>query len=107
MALFVWCILTVSCADLPEGSPSCTALPHNRYQNVALWCTWPGGLPLAQLYWLKQSEEDNVIVSKSNATLIKRGADLKNSTTFYCSIFHPSLKKNITCSTTVGKSSSQ
>ncbi|XP_040182290.1 V-set and immunoglobulin domain-containing protein 10-like 2 [Rana temporaria] len=86
---------------LPEGQPSCTALPHNRFQNVALWCSWPGGLPLAQLYWMKQSEEDSIIVSKSNATLIKSGADMKNRTTFYCSIFHPSLKKNITCSTTV------
>ncbi|KAM5131944.1 V-set and immunoglobulin domain-containing protein 10-like 2 isoform 1-T1 [Mantella aurantiaca] len=86
---------------LPEGSPNCTMLPHNQYKDVALWCSWPGGLPLAQLYWMKQTMEDNVTVSKSNATLIKRGLDLKNSTTFYCSIFHPSLKKNITCSTTV------
>ncbi|XP_068094893.1 V-set and immunoglobulin domain-containing protein 10-like 2 [Hyperolius riggenbachi] len=86
---------------LPEGSPTCTALPQNQYTDVALWCTWPGGLPLAQLYWMKQSEADRVIVSKANATVVKRGTELKNSTTYYCSISHPSLKRNLTCATTV------
>ncbi|KAM9299268.1 V-set and immunoglobulin domain-containing protein 10-like 2 [Gastrophryne carolinensis] len=86
---------------LPEGSPTCAPLPHNNYKDVALWCSWPGGLPLAQLYWMKEYEEDVIIVSKSNATLIKKGGDLNNGTTYHCSISHPSLKRDITCSTTI------
>ncbi|XP_072012667.1 V-set and immunoglobulin domain-containing protein 10-like 2 isoform X2 [Engystomops pustulosus] len=85
---------------LPVGSPTCTAQAHNNYKDVALWCSWPGGFPLAKLKWL-QPNEDKVIVSNSNATLIKNGAQLQNGSSFTCSISHPSLKRNISCSTTV------
>ncbi|XP_075045777.1 V-set and immunoglobulin domain-containing protein 10-like 2 [Mixophyes fleayi] len=86
---------------LPEGSPTCTALPHNNYKNVALWCSWGGGHPLAQLRWLKSSDWDRVIVSNSNATLVKSGADIKNGSTYICTISHPALKQDINCTTTV------
>ncbi|KAM4702943.1 V-set and immunoglobulin domain-containing protein 10-like 2 [Rhinophrynus dorsalis] len=86
---------------LPEGNPICTALSRNNYKEVALWCSWNGGFPLAQLHWLETSTEDKVIVSYSNATKIKRGADIRNESTYTCNIFHPSLKRNLSCSTTV------
>ncbi|XP_075695358.1 V-set and immunoglobulin domain-containing protein 10-like 2 isoform X2 [Rhinoderma darwinii] len=86
---------------LPEGSPTCTARPHNNYKDVALSCSWSGGHPLAQLHWLQPNEDGKVIVSKSNATLIKNGAQLGNGSAFTCTITHPSLKKDINCSTTL------
>ncbi|XP_063799855.1 V-set and immunoglobulin domain-containing protein 10-like 2 [Pseudophryne corroboree] len=86
---------------LPEGSPTCTALPRNNYRNVALWCSWVGGLPLAQLYWQLPSEEDIVIVSNSNATLVKSGTEIVNGTTYVCTISHPALKRDINCATKV------
>ncbi|XP_075135137.1 V-set and immunoglobulin domain-containing protein 10-like 2 [Leptodactylus fuscus] len=86
---------------LPEGSPTCTPRPHNNYMDVALWCSWAGGFPLAQLFWVQPNEDNKVIVSKSNATLVKNGAQLQNGSTFTCTISHPSLKREINCSTTV------
>ncbi|CAN2388107.1 carcinoembryonic antigen-related cell adhesion molecule, partial [Pristimantis euphronides] len=87
---------------LPKGSPTCTAQPHNNYKDVALRCSWSGGHPLAQLHWLQPFEDGKVIVSNSNATLIKNGAQLQNGSTFTCTISHPSLKREINCSTIVG-----
>ncbi|XP_077105647.1 V-set and immunoglobulin domain-containing protein 10-like 2 isoform X1 [Ranitomeya variabilis] len=86
---------------LPEGSPTCTAQPHGNYKDVALWCSWPGGLPLAQVHWVQPNEVNKVIVSNSNTTLVKNGAELRNGSAFTCTISHPSLKKDINCSTTV------
>ncbi|KAG8434690.1 hypothetical protein GDO86_012882 [Hymenochirus boettgeri] len=86
---------------LPDGSPSCTALAYNQYKEVALWCSWVGGFPFAQLQWLKTSIEDNVIMSYSNATKIIRGGDIQNGSIFTCSISHPALKQNMQCSTIV------
>ncbi|XP_056398725.1 V-set and immunoglobulin domain-containing protein 10-like 2 isoform X3 [Hyla sarda] len=85
----------------PVGSPTCTARPHNNYKDVALWCSWPGGFPLAQLQWLQPNEDDKVIVSNSNATLIKNGAQLQNRSNFTCTISHPTLKSNVSCNVTV------
>ncbi|XP_069802686.1 V-set and immunoglobulin domain-containing protein 10-like 2 [Dendropsophus ebraccatus] len=85
----------------PEASPTCTARPHNNYKDVALWCSWPGGYPLAKLHWLQPNQDGKVIVSNSNATIIRNGSHLQNGSTFTCSISHPTLKRNISCSTTV------
>ncbi|XP_017951162.2 V-set and immunoglobulin domain-containing protein 10-like 2 [Xenopus tropicalis] len=86
---------------LPEGSPSCTAKSHNNYKEVALWCSWTGGLPLMALQWLKTTEDDKVIVSYSNATKIIKGEDIINGSIYTCKITHPALKKDTLCSTTV------
>ncbi|XP_053547108.1 V-set and immunoglobulin domain-containing protein 10-like 2 [Bombina bombina] len=86
---------------LPEGSPSCTALAHNNYQEVALWCSWDGGLPLAQLRWLKSNNDENEIVTNSNATKILKGVDILNGSTYTCAISHPGLQQDVICRTTV------
>ncbi|XP_041427244.1 V-set and immunoglobulin domain-containing protein 10-like 2 [Xenopus laevis] len=86
---------------LPEGSPSCTAMSHNNYKEVALWCSWTGGLPLIKLQWLKTSEDDKVIVSNSNATKIIKGEDIINGSSYTCKISHPALKQHILCRTIV------
>ncbi|XP_063291743.1 V-set and immunoglobulin domain-containing protein 10-like 2 [Pelobates fuscus] len=93
--------ITLTVFYLPEGSPACTALSHNNYKDVALWCSWEGGLPLAQVRWLKSSEEDNVIVSYSNSTKIQRASDIQNGSTYTCAISHPALRFEVTCSTTI------
>ncbi|MEE6484492.1 hypothetical protein FKM82_013887 [Ascaphus truei] len=86
---------------LPEGLPMCTAIAHNNYKEVALWCTWDGGFPLAQLRWLKSSEEDSEMLTYSNATRIKRGTDILNGSTCTCMISHPALDEDLKCRTTV------
>ncbi|KAM4652086.1 V-set and immunoglobulin domain-containing protein 10-like 2 [Discoglossus pictus] len=99
--------ISLSVYYLPEGSPTCTALAHNNYQEVALWCSWDGGLPLAQLRWSKSNEDESEIVTNSNATKLIRGADIRNGSTYSCLISHPGLKKDAICRTTVSMPSGE
>ncbi|XP_030076323.1 V-set and immunoglobulin domain-containing protein 10-like 2 [Microcaecilia unicolor] len=86
---------------LPNGNPTCTAVAHNNYQDMALWCAWNGGLPLAELQWLKSNQEKSDIVSYSNATKIEKGNEIRNDSTYTCKIFHPVLQNHAFCKVTV------
>ncbi|XP_069077596.1 V-set and immunoglobulin domain-containing protein 10-like 2 [Pleurodeles waltl] len=85
---------------LPDGAPTCTALARNNYKDVALWCSWTGGLPPARLRWLKSSEAESDIESFSNVTRLKRGAEIRNGSTYTCVISHPGLRGDAVCRTT-------
>ncbi|KAJ1175312.1 hypothetical protein NDU88_000600 [Pleurodeles waltl] len=91
----------ILCIDLPDGAPTCTALARNNYKDVALWCSWTGGLPPARLRWLKSSEAESDIESFSNVTRLKRGAEIRNGSTYTCVISHPGLRGDAVCRTTV------
>ncbi|XP_053308116.1 V-set and immunoglobulin domain-containing protein 10-like 2 [Spea bombifrons] len=93
--------ISLSVYYLPEGSPVCTALSRNHYMEVALWCSWEGGHPLAQVRWTKMGEEVNEITTKSNATKVYKGGEVQNGSTYTCAISHPALRKDISCSTTI------
>ncbi|XP_029429136.1 V-set and immunoglobulin domain-containing protein 10-like 2 [Rhinatrema bivittatum] len=86
---------------LPDGNPTCTAIAHNTYQDVVLWCSWDGGLPPAKLRWLKSNQEESDIVSYSNATKIEKGIAIRNESTYACKISHPALKNYAICRVTV------
>ncbi|XP_069470182.1 V-set and immunoglobulin domain-containing protein 10-like 2 isoform X2 [Ambystoma mexicanum] len=86
---------------LPDGAPTCTALARNNYKDVALWCSWSGGLPPARLRWLKSSDAESDIEAYSNVTRIKRGAEIRNDSSYTCIISHPGLRGDAVCRTTV------
>ncbi|XP_028840174.1 V-set and immunoglobulin domain-containing protein 10-like 2 [Denticeps clupeoides] len=82
----------------PDGTPSCTILPDNNYTDLALWCSWEGGVPQASLSWssLPTGKDGQ---GSSRVSLIQRGPDTANNSVFVCHGSHVSLNKPTSCST--------
>ncbi|XP_077162461.1 V-set and immunoglobulin domain-containing protein 10-like 2 isoform X2 [Paroedura picta] len=86
---------------LPQGKLSCMPLPAANFRDLALHCWWQGGFPSVQLRWVKSGEDRNSTATPSNATLILRGADVRNGSSYACLASHPGLRGDAICQTTV------
>ncbi|XP_023557257.1 V-set and immunoglobulin domain-containing protein 10-like 2 [Octodon degus] len=71
----------------PAGQPSCTVLPTPA--AVTLLCTWPGGLPTAQLQW--EGPHGTGPTAPSNAAWTHAATRLPNGSVFTCTGQHPAL----------------
>ncbi|KAM4828291.1 V-set and immunoglobulin domain-containing protein 10-like 2 [Thomomys bottae] len=78
----------------PERQPSCTVLPATP-GAVILLCTWPGGLPTAQLQW--EGPLGTGPAASSNVTWSHAAAGLPNNSVFTCTGQHPSLRLPALC----------
>uniref|UniRef100_A0A8C3VMZ8 V-set and immunoglobulin domain containing 10 like 2 n=1 Tax=Catagonus wagneri TaxID=51154 RepID=A0A8C3VMZ8_9CETA len=81
----------------PEGQPSCAGLPS--LGSLALVCTWPGGLPAAQLQW--EGPQGTGPAALSNVTWNHAAAQLPNSSVFTCTGQHPALARPALCRITL------
>ncbi|XP_066110550.1 V-set and immunoglobulin domain-containing protein 10-like 2 [Saccopteryx bilineata] len=81
----------------PEGQPSCAVLPSPG--AVTLVCTWPGGLPAAQLQW--EGPQGTGPAAFSNVTWSHEASQLPNSSTFACTGQHPALLRPALCRITL------
>ncbi|XP_037693987.1 V-set and immunoglobulin domain-containing protein 10-like 2 [Choloepus didactylus] len=81
----------------PEGQPSCAILP--TLGAVTLVCTWPGGLPAAQLQW--EGPQGSGPTAPSNVTWSHPASLLPNGSVFTCTGQHPSLALPALCRTTL------
>ncbi|XP_057172886.1 V-set and immunoglobulin domain-containing protein 10-like 2 [Ursus arctos] len=66
----------------PEGQPSCAVLP--TLGAVTLVCTWPGGLPTAQLQW--EGPQGTGPTALSNVTWSQPAPQLPNGSVFTPSV---------------------
>ncbi|XP_072518613.1 basement membrane-specific heparan sulfate proteoglycan core protein-like [Salminus brasiliensis] len=82
----------------PDGAPTCTILPANNYTDLALFCSWEGGHPAANLKW---SPYGNGAVSQgiTNFTQIQPGPETANNSVFTCRGSHVALNIGQNCST--------
>lgn len=83
--------------DPPEGQPSCAVLPTSG--AVTLVCTWPGGLPAAQLQW--EGPRGTGPTALSNVTWSHAAAQLPNSSAFTCTGQHPAMARLALCRVTL------
>ncbi|KFO31373.1 V-set and immunoglobulin domain-containing protein 10-like [Fukomys damarensis] len=81
----------------PMGQPSCAVLP--TLSAVTLFCTWPGGLPTAQLQW--EGPHGTGPAASSNATWTHAATGLPNGSVFTCTGQHPALALPTICRTTI------
>ncbi|KAF6278697.1 V-set and immunoglobulin domain containing 10 like 2 [Rhinolophus ferrumequinum] len=81
----------------PEGQPSCAVLP--TFGAVTLVCTWPGGLPAAQLQW--EGPQGTGPAALSNVTWSHAATQLANSSVFTCTGQHPALALLALCRITL------
>uniref|UniRef100_A0A8D1DLM0 V-set and immunoglobulin domain containing 10 like 2 n=1 Tax=Sus scrofa TaxID=9823 RepID=A0A8D1DLM0_PIG len=81
----------------PKGQPSCAVLP--TFGALALVCTWPGGLPAAQLQW--EGPQGTGPAALSNVTWNQAAAQLPNSSVFTCTGQHPALARPTLCRITL------
>lgn len=79
--------------DPPKGRPSCTVLPAPG--ALTLVCTWPGGLPAAQLQWAGPQGAGPTALS--NVTWSYAATQLANSSAFTCTGRHPALALPMLC----------
>ncbi|XP_057215475.1 V-set and immunoglobulin domain-containing protein 10-like 2 [Triplophysa rosa] len=81
----------------PDGAPSCAVLPANNYSDLALSCTWEGGIPAASLRWTPYvfGDESEGI---TNITKIQNGPDTANNSVFLCQGSHIALDDITSCS---------
>ncbi|XP_054448738.1 V-set and immunoglobulin domain-containing protein 10-like 2 [Pteronotus mesoamericanus] len=77
----------------PEGQPSCAVLPTPG--AVTLVCTWPGGLPAAQLQW--EGPQGTGPTALSNVTWSHAATQLPNGSAFTCTGQHPALAPPALC----------
>jgi hypothetical protein len=92
-------LLTCFPPDAPEGQPSCAILPIPG--AVTLLCTWPGGLPTAQLQW--EGPQGTGPTSPSNVTWSHAATGLPNGSIFTCTSQHPALALPALCRITLCK----
>ncbi|XP_076968046.1 V-set and immunoglobulin domain-containing protein 10-like 2 [Tamandua tetradactyla] len=79
----------------PEGQPSCAVLP--TLGAVTLVCTWPGGLPSAQLQW--EGPQGMGPAAPGNVTWSHPASLLHNGSIFTCVGQHPALALPTLCRT--------
>ncbi|XP_039327185.1 V-set and immunoglobulin domain-containing protein 10-like 2 isoform X1 [Saimiri boliviensis] len=77
----------------PEGQPSCAVLPSPG--AVTLLCTWPGGLPPAQLQW--EGPQGPGPTAPSNITWSHAATQLPSGSVFTCTGQHPALAPSALC----------
>uniref|UniRef100_A0A2R8NBS7 V-set and immunoglobulin domain containing 10 like 2 n=1 Tax=Callithrix jacchus TaxID=9483 RepID=A0A2R8NBS7_CALJA len=77
----------------PEGQPSCAVLPSPG--AVTLLCTWPGGLPPAQLQW--EGPQGPGPTAPSNVTWSHAATQLPSGSVFTCTGQHPALTPSALC----------
>ncbi|XP_046288582.1 V-set and immunoglobulin domain-containing protein 10-like 2 [Marmota monax] len=77
----------------PAGQPSCAVLP--TLGAVTLLCTWPGGLPTAQLRW--EGPQKTGPTAPSNVTWSHAAVGLPNGSVFTCTSQHPALALPTLC----------
>ncbi|PNJ75267.1 VSIG10L2 isoform 3 [Pongo abelii] len=77
----------------PEGQPSCAV--HPSPGAVTLLCTWPGGLPPAQLLW--EGPQGPGPTAPSNVTWSHAAAQLPSGSVFTCKGQHPALAPPALC----------
>uniref|UniRef100_A0A8C2R3S8 V-set and immunoglobulin domain containing 10 like 2 n=1 Tax=Capra hircus TaxID=9925 RepID=A0A8C2R3S8_CAPHI len=77
----------------PKGRPSCAVLPAPG--ALTLVCTWPGGLPAAQLQWAGPQGAGPTALS--NVTWSYAATQLANSSAFTCTGRHPALALPMLC----------
>ncbi|OWK17369.1 hypothetical protein Celaphus_00013495 [Cervus elaphus hippelaphus] len=71
----------------PKAQPSCAVLPAPG--ALSLVCTWPGGLPAAQLQWAGPQGAGPTALG--NVTWSYAATQLPNSSAFTCTGRHPAL----------------
>ncbi|KAM5226227.1 V-set and immunoglobulin domain-containing protein 10-like 2 isoform 2-T7 [Hipposideros larvatus] len=81
----------------PEGQPSCAVFP--TFGIVTLVCTWPGGLPTAQLQW--EGPQGTGPAALSNVTWSPAATQLADSSVFTCTGQHPALALLALCRITL------
>ncbi|XP_039728850.1 V-set and immunoglobulin domain-containing protein 10-like 2 [Pteropus medius] len=81
----------------PEGQPSCAVFPTSG--AVTLVCSWPGGLPTAQLQW--EGPQGSGPTAFSNVTWSHTATQLPNRSIFTCTGQHPVLALPTLCSITL------
>ncbi|KAM9034490.1 V-set and immunoglobulin domain-containing protein 10-like 2 [Sarcophilus harrisii] len=89
----------------PQGQPTCAVSPDTG--AVVLNCTWPGGLPEAQLQW--EGPEGTSPSAPTNLMWTYLSTHLPNGSIFTCITQHPALARPVlwepssspTCSTKV------
>nr|XP_045377607.1 V-set and immunoglobulin domain-containing protein 10-like 2 [Camelus bactrianus] len=81
----------------PEGQPSCTVLP--TLGAVTLVCSWPGGLPAAQLQW--GGPQGTSPTALSNITWSHVATQLPNGSVLTCTGQHPALVLPALCRITL------
>ncbi|XP_070638686.1 V-set and immunoglobulin domain-containing protein 10-like 2 [Bos indicus] len=81
----------------PKAQPSCAVLPAPG--ALALLCTWPGGLPAAQLQWAGPQGAGPTALS--NVTWSYAATHLANGSAFTCTGRHPALALPMLCRITL------
>ncbi|KAI2651372.1 V-set and immunoglobulin domain-containing protein 10-like 2 [Labeo rohita] len=83
--------------DPPDGAPTCSILPVNNHTDLALQCTWEGGIPAASLRWTPYvfGEESEGL---TNITKIQKGQDTANNSIFICQGSHIASNEIKSCS---------
>jgi len=83
--------------DPPDGAPTCSISPVNNYTDLALRCTWEGGIPAATLGWTPYvfGEESEGL---SNITKIQKGEETGNNSVFICQGSHIASNEIKSCS---------
>ncbi|XP_056587738.1 V-set and immunoglobulin domain-containing protein 10-like 2 [Triplophysa dalaica] len=81
----------------PDGAPSCAILPANNYSDLALSCTWEGGIPAASLKWTPYVFGDDS-EGFTNITKIQNGPNTANNSMFLCKGSHIALDDITSCS---------
>ncbi|ROL47584.1 V-set and immunoglobulin domain-containing protein 10-like 2 [Anabarilius grahami] len=81
----------------PDGAPTCSILPVSNYTDLALRCTWEGGIPAASLRWTPYvfGEESEGL---TNITKIQKGEETANNTVFICQGSHIASNEIKSCS---------
>ncbi|XP_051959677.1 V-set and immunoglobulin domain-containing protein 10-like 2 [Xyrauchen texanus] len=82
----------------PDGAPSCSILPVNNYSDLALRCSWEGGVPTASLRWSPYVFGDES-EGFTNITKIQTGPDIANNSMFICQGSHVAQNEISSCST--------
>ncbi|KAM5246031.1 V-set and immunoglobulin domain-containing protein 10-like 2 [Ctenodactylus gundi] len=81
----------------PAGQPTCAV--HPTLEDVTLLCTWPGGLPTAQLQW--DGPQGTGPTAPSNVTWSQALTELRNGSVFTCTGQHPALALPALCRATL------
>ncbi|XP_017347382.1 V-set and immunoglobulin domain-containing protein 10-like 2 [Ictalurus punctatus] len=82
----------------PDGVPSCSIFSTNNYTDLALFCSWEGGIPPATLNWSPYVNGQNS-PGIANITRIQPGPEMANNSVFTCYGSHVALNSTQTCST--------
>ncbi|TRY99628.1 hypothetical protein DNTS_004820 [Danionella cerebrum] len=81
----------------PDGAPACLMQPANNYTDLALLCSWEGGIPAASLRWTPYvfgAESEGL----ANITKIQKGEETANNSVFVCQGSHIASNEIKSCS---------